>query len=53
MKITANTCLFISYNLIVWVNNYQTPKIQAVFFMTVMILHVVVIGVVGGGGGWA
>ena len=33
--------------IIVWVNNFQTPKIQAV---TVMILQVVVIGVVGGGG---
>jgi len=32
----------------VWVNNFQTPKIQAAFFVTVMILQVVVIGVVGG-----
>jgi len=48
MKITASS------GLIVWVNNFQTPEIQAVlssFFVTVMILQVVVIGV--GGGGWA
>jgi len=35
----------------VWVNNFQAPEIQAVlssFFVTVMILQVVVIGVVGG-----
>ena len=34
-----------------WANNFQTPKIQAFlssFFVTVMILHVVVIGVEGG-----
>ena len=52
MKITASTCLFLA--IIVWMNNLQTPKIQAVlssFFMTVMILHMVVKGVVGGGGG--
>jgi len=30
-------------------NNFQTPEIQAAFFTKVMILHVVVIGVVGGG----
>jgi len=29
----------------VWVNNFQTPEIQAAFFATVMILHMVVIGV--------
>ena len=42
-----------SLALIVWVNNFQAPKIQAVlssFFVTVMILQMVVIGVVGGGG---
>ena len=36
-----------------WLNNFQTPEIQAVlssFIVTVMILQVVVIGVVGGGG---
>ena len=33
--------------IIVWVNNFQAPEIQAAFFMTV-ILQVVVIGV----GGW-
>ena len=34
-----------------WVNNFQTPKIQAVlgsFFVMVMMLRVVVIGVEGG-----
>jgi len=41
-----------SLALIVWMNNFQTPEIQAVlssFFFMVMILQVVVIGVVGGG----
>jgi len=56
MKITAGTGH--SLAIIVWVprNNFQTPEIQAVlssFFVTVMILQVVVIGVVGGGGDWA
>jgi len=51
MKITTSTGLFLSY--IVWVNNFQAPKIQAVwaaFFMAVMILQGVVIwvGVEGG-----
>jgi len=48
--------LVYSLAIIVWVNNFQAPEIQAVlnsFFMTVMILQLVVIGVVGGGGGWA
>ena len=39
--------------IIVWVNNFQTPKIQAAlssFFVRVMILYVIVIGVVDG---WA
>ena len=43
--------LVYSLAIIVWVNNFQTPEIQAIlssFFMMVMILHVVVIGVVGG-----
>ena len=40
-----------SLAIIVWVNDFQAPKIQAAFFVTVMILHVVVIRV--GGGGWA
>ena len=31
-----------------WVNNFQTPEIQAAFFVMVMILQVVVIGVEGG-----
>ena len=35
--------------LIVWVNNFQAPKIQAAFLVMVMILQVVVIGVVSGG----
>ena len=39
-----------SLAIIVWVNNFQAPEIQAAFFVTVMILQVVVIGVVGG---WA
>ena len=46
--------LVYSLAIIVWVNNFKTPKIQAVlsnFFVAVMILQVVVIGV--GGGGWA
>ena len=31
MKITASTCLLrIYYAIIVWVNNFQTPKILAV-----------------------
>ena len=43
-----------SLAIIVWVNNFQTPEIQAVlisFFCDgiVMILQVVVIGVVGEG----
>jgi len=45
--------LVYSLAIIVWVNNFQTPEIQAVlssFFVTVMISQVVVIGV--GGGGW-
>ena len=33
-----------------WVNNFQAPKIQAAFFVTVMILQVVVIGMMGGWG---
>jgi len=37
--------LVYSLAIIVWVNNFQAPEIQAV---TVMILQVVVIGVVGG-----
>ena len=40
-----------SLAMIVWVNNFQTAKIQVILsscFMTVMILQVVVIGVVGG-----
>ena len=40
--------------MIVWVDNFQALKLQAVFssfFMRVMILYVVVLGVVGGG--WA
>ena len=45
--------LVYSLAIIVWVNNFQTPEIQAVlssFFVTVMILQLVVhvIGVVGG-----
>jgi len=39
-------------DIIVWVNNFQTPETQAVlssFFMMVMILHMAVIGVVGEG----
>jgi len=44
MKFIASIHLFI----IVWVNNFQTLKIQAIFFMNGMILHVVVIGEVGG-----
>ena len=31
----------------VWVNNFQASKIQAVYFITVMILHMVLIGVMG------
>ena len=31
MKIASNICLFSSYTpVIMWVNNFQTPKIQAV-----------------------
>ena len=48
--------LVYSLVIIVWVNNFQAPKIQAVlssFFVTIMILQVLVIGVVGGGGEWA
>ena len=42
--------LVYSLAIIVWVNNFQTPKIQAAaFFVTVMIFQVVAIGVVGGG----
>ena len=44
--------LVYSLAIIVWVNNFQAPKIQAVlstFFVTVMILQVVVIGGVQNG----
>ena len=41
--------LVYSLAIIVWVNNFQAPKIQAALFVTVMILQVVVIRVVGGG----
>ena len=51
MKISASTGLY-SLAIILSVNNFQTPEIQAVltnfFFVTVMILQVVVIGVEGG-----
>ena len=43
-----------SLAIIVWVNNFQAPEIQAVlssFFVMVMILQVVVIGVGGEEGG--
>ena len=43
--------LVYSLAIIVWVNNFKHPKFKlffSSFFMTVMILHVVVIGVVGG-----
>jgi len=41
-----------SLAIIVWVNNFQAPKFMlfwAAFFVMVMILQVVVIGVVGRG----
>lgn len=47
MKFTACACLFISYK---YMNNFKALKS---FFVSVIILHVVVIGEVGRGGGWA
>ena len=50
MKITGSTSLFLSYNIIVSVNNFPKFKLfWATFFVAIMILHVVVIGMVGGG----
>jgi len=44
MKFTVSTCLFISYNRLV----FKYPKFKLHFCMRVMILHVIVIRVVVG-----
>jgi len=49
MKWKLQQVVVYSLAIIVWVNNFQTLKIQAAFFVTVMILQVVVIEVVGRG----
>ena len=51
MILTASACVY-SLAIIVWVNNFQAPKVQVVlrsFFVRVMILHLVAIVMVDGG----